>query len=132
MLRAVITEDGRQRILPTVPAYRIEVLDLRGQPDAEERLAAVREAMSHHVFDPSRWPLFDIRATRLDGEIRIHIGMDLLIADAASLLQLYRDWGALHADPRSEEHTSELQSLMPNSYAVLCLKKINTIGQFFM
>src|SRR3546814_6833856 len=24
---------------------------------------------------------------------------------------------------RSEEHTSELQSLLPNSYAVLCLKK---------
>src|SRR3546814_10738924 len=25
--------------------------------------------------------------------------------------------------PRSEEHTSELQSLMRNSYAVFCLKK---------
>src|SRR3546814_1156172 len=28
---------------------------------------------------------------------------------------------------RSEEHTSELQSLMSNSYAVLCLKKKNKI-----
>src|SRR3546814_6161490 len=27
---------------------------------------------------------------------------------------------------RSEEHTSELQSLMGNSYAVFCLKKKNT------
>src|SRR3546814_3919186 len=27
---------------------------------------------------------------------------------------------------RSEEHTSELQSLMRNSYAVFCLKKNNT------
>src|SRR3546814_5501417 len=27
------------------------------------------------------------------------------------------------ADDRSEEHTSELQSLMRNSYAVFCLKK---------
>src|SRR3546814_4988239 len=27
------------------------------------------------------------------------------------------------ADKRSEEHTSELQSLMRNSYAVFCLKK---------
>src|SRR3546814_10069412 len=26
-------------------------------------------------------------------------------------------------DPRSEEHTSELQSLMRHSYAVFCLKK---------
>src|SRR3546814_9109600 len=30
---------------------------------------------------------------------------------------------AIHASRRSEEHTSELQSLMRISYAVLCLKK---------
>src|SRR3546814_7061913 len=30
------------------------------------------------------------------------------------------------AKPRSEEHTSELQSLMRISYAVFCLKKKNT------
>src|SRR3546814_10192477 len=29
------------------------------------------------------------------------------------------------SDPRSEEHTSELQSLMRSSYAVFCLKKNN-------
>src|SRR3546814_9418279 len=29
----------------------------------------------------------------------------------------------LNADPRSEEHTSELQSLMRLSYAAFCLKK---------
>src|SRR3546814_4999910 len=35
-------------------------------------------------------------------------------------------WRASASDPglhRSEEHTSELQSLMPISYAVFCLKK---------
>src|SRR3546814_4024499 len=39
----------------------------------------------------------------------------------------YRDYG-LAAPPidRSEEHTSELQSLMRISYAVFCLKKKNT------
>src|SRR3546814_2467260 len=31
-------------------------------------------------------------------------------------------WGSM-AGARSEEHTSELQSLMRSSYAVLCLKK---------
>src|SRR3546814_1394405 len=30
---------------------------------------------------------------------------------------------AVIGEPRSEEHTSELQSLMRNSYAVFCLKK---------
>src|SRR3546814_7935115 len=41
-----------------------------------------------------------------------------------------RYWQSLHLDllagidfPRSEEHTSELQSLMRISYAVFCLKK---------
>src|SRR3546814_10161807 len=36
-----------------------------------------------------------------------------------------QDLGFIHANPapRSEEHTSELQSLMRISYAVFCLKK---------
>src|SRR3546814_9449478 len=40
-------------------------------------------------------------------------------------------WGAwlVQADTRSEEHTSELQSLMRISYAVFCLKKKNTKKQ---
>src|SRR3546814_3735524 len=36
------------------------------------------------------------------------------------------DWGRLGID-RSEEHTSELQSLMRISYAVFCLKNKNNI-----
>src|SRR3546814_5743137 len=43
-------------------------------------------------------------------------------------LRLFRPAHAvrpLPVGPRSEEHTSELQSLMRNSYAVFCLKKKN-------
>src|SRR3546814_3664345 len=36
--------------------------------------------------------------------------------------------GAARDHPRSEEHTSELQSLMRISYAVFCLKKKNNIS----
>src|SRR3546814_6374791 len=35
-------------------------------------------------------------------------------------------WNAAEAAERSEEHTSELQSLMRISYAVFCLKQKNT------
>src|SRR3546814_2757037 len=53
------------------------------------------------------------------------------------VLHLARRWGIRkpqsssrsdrsHPDRRSEEHTSELQSLMRISYAVFCLKKQNT------
>src|SRR3546814_2047343 len=43
-----------------------------------------------------------------------HDGVDVVIADER--LQI-------HPTARSEEHTSELQSLMRISYAVFCLKK---------
>src|SRR3546814_1824396 len=33
------------------------------------------------------------------------------------------EWAATMGIPKSEEHTSELQSLMRSSYAVFCLKK---------
>src|SRR3546814_6376848 len=36
------------------------------------------------------------------------------------------EYGRAPQNPRSEEHTSELQSLMRISYAVFCLKKKNT------
>src|SRR3546814_1670769 len=42
--------------------------------------------------------------------------------DPSAFLRLYRDARQV----RSEEHTSELQSLMRTSYAVYCLTKKNT------
>src|SRR3546814_3013820 len=39
------------------------------------------------------------------------------------LLEWQRDWAHKETYDRSEEHTSELQSLMRSSYAVFCLKK---------
>src|SRR3546814_4261817 len=49
-------------------------------------------------------------------------------AIAQSLLCL-RTWTRLERAVRSEEHTSELQSLMRISYAVFCLKKKKTKQQ---
>src|SRR3546814_9508736 len=47
----------------------------------------------------------------------LHIGL------VNELMRLFIDLGV---ELRSEEHTSELQSLMRISYAVFCLKKKNT------
>src|SRR3546814_9990310 len=43
--------------------------------------------------------------------------------DVQQVVEDAADLGEEHADVRSEEHTSELQSLMRSSYAVFCLKK---------
>src|SRR3546814_13271581 len=55
-----------------------------------------------------------------------HPGLAFLVAAAAPAVTPAR---GSHQIPRSEEHTSELQSLMRISYAVFCLKKKNNTIQ---
>src|SRR3546814_9135302 len=53
-------------------------------------------------------------------------GFNLGLRDVAAAIEMLSEAGADCGEEsllRSEEHTSELQSLMRNSYAVFCLKK---------
>src|SRR3546814_3188737 len=62
-----------------------------------------------------------IEAMFIDDIVHVANGRFQALLDDARLFG--RDWGFRLADTRSEEHTSELQSLMRISYAVFCLKK---------
>ncbi|MBB4898898.1 amino acid adenylation domain-containing protein, partial [Streptomyces griseostramineus] len=97
MLRAVFTAEGEQRIQRDVPAYVIRETDVSSLAPAEREaaLAAVHEEMRHQVFDTTRWPLFDVRVTRIDDRvIRLHTGFDALIIDGFSTSILFREWAA--------------------------------------
>src|SRR3546814_6264981 len=72
--------------------------------------------------------IYPDRATRLIEELRRFVGHDRLVQQTnhyhaegriTNLVRMAR----FREDQRSEEHTSELQSLMRISYAVFCLKK---------
>src|SRR3546814_8832406 len=78
-------------------------LDVRS-PDLDRRAL-------HH-------PACRLLAVLPDALVLEHAGCSCRLAVPRLLCGLYR--------PRSEEHTSELQSLMRISYAVFCLKKKNT------
>ncbi|MGA5411978.1 amino acid adenylation domain-containing protein [Streptomyces lavendulocolor] len=101
MLRAIVDEDGGQRVLATVPEFEVRCTDLRSAPpdEAERALTAVREEMSHHVYTAADWPLFDIRLSRLPEHDRLHVSLDLLMVDLASLTLLFSEWSALCRDP---------------------------------
>src|SRR3546814_4886486 len=89
------------------------------------------------AFDEVRLhPIADPQA----GEIAFEAGDVDYTQPSAASLQRYKDsppanasvadypalfyvWVGMNTAHRSEEHTSALQSLMRNSYAVLCLKK---------
>lgn len=110
MLRAVIDEDGTQRVLPEVPAYEILCQDLCDRPAAEATIAleATRAAMSHQVLTTDRWPLFDIRASLLSSGTLLHVGIDALICDAHSFGLLLTELDETYRDPSSTRPPLEL------------------------
>src|SRR3546814_8021815 len=84
-------------------------------PDTEATRGIVREALAS-----GRAMLSEVEAKELLSAYAISVVRTLLAKDVAAAV--------VHADAigypvRSEEHTSELQSLMRISYAVFCLKK---------
>lgn len=100
MLRAIVLPDGQNQILPEVPEYEIEVLDLRGRPADEvtTRLDEFRLEMPREMFARDTWPLFRMRATLLDGDrVRLHLGSSLLVADSLSLMQIWRELSLLYS-----------------------------------
>ncbi len=101
MLRAVILPSGEQRILDDVGPYQIETLDLRDLPAARrrERLEALRTDINAGQMPPDIWPQFDIRATRDEAGLRLHMRFALWMMDGWSFHLLLREWLALCADP---------------------------------
>src|SRR3546814_4532159 len=86
-------------------------------------LAAGKFALDQRPFEPLDMGFHPRREFRLVEHVRA-LGRD---GAAESFLRVERHWLNTITDraasPRSEEHTSELQSLMRISYAVFCLKK---------
>jgi pyochelin synthetase len=102
MLRSVVLPSGEQRVLESVPAFSMPVLDLRGQAPAtvEEKLAALRKELSNRSTPLGQWPTFDLRATLLDGgRTRIHFDIDAITVDASAVLALLEEWRELYAAP---------------------------------
>lgn len=105
MLRAVIGTDGTQRILPDVPGYRIEEIDLRAPGVSIE---AIREELGHRVYQPDQWPMFDLRVSRDDGGARLHFSIDFLIVDFVSTQLLLDELHQLYHDASCHLSTTEI------------------------
>ena len=102
MLRAVVLPEGLQQVLEQVPPYEIAVQDLRHRSAeaVDAALQSVRQQMSHQVLPADRWPLFDLRVSRLDGDVvRFHTSYDLLIGDGWSWHVLWRELLLFYEQP---------------------------------
>src|SRR3546814_5805963 len=84
------------------------------------------DLLPHHVLRCSIEAGTTFGWERYVGIAGLRFGIDTFGASAPADV-LYDHFGLTAAKiARSEEHTSELQSLMRNSYAVFCLKKKNS------
>lgn len=111
MLRAVVDADGRQRILPSVPTYRIGVTDLSSKDEASERriLEEAREQYLRRGPTFDSWPSLRIRAfRRRGGSVRLQVDMPLLLIDGTSVEIVLRDLQQLYADPSSELNPADI------------------------
>jgi amino acid adenylation domain-containing protein len=106
MLRMVVLPTGDQVILDETPGDGLTVADFSDltEDEADRRVVEIREHMSHQVLPNDRWPLYDVRLTRLPGgRVRLHFGLDMLITDAWSIYQvLFPDLIDLYDDPDAE------------------------------
>ncbi|MBS0500877.1 MAG: amino acid adenylation domain-containing protein [Proteobacteria bacterium] len=100
MLRVVFLDDGRQVCRDDVPPFPLAVDDLGNSPDedVQRRLAQTRETMSQQDIDPGAWPLFRLHVTRWGKLSRLHLLIELLICDAASIRILLRELAGLYRD----------------------------------
>src|SRR3546814_10309498 len=82
---------------------------------------AMQAVLASHARLSAAYPVVMVEGAGSPAEINLRAGdiANMGFAEAVDCPVL------LIADIRSEEHTSELQSLMRTSYAVFCLKKKN-------
>nr|HRC85778.1 AMP-binding protein [Thermoanaerobaculia bacterium] len=63
-------------------------------------LAVIRDELSHQKLVPERWPLFELRASRLaGGKVRLHLSVDGLILDGWSCQILFIELVECYLDP---------------------------------
>ncbi len=94
MLRARFDGDGRQRTAPDGPGAALTVHDLRDADPARVRrtLDRLRDENTHRRMDLSRGQVLDVALTLLPrGRTRLHVDLDMAVADALSLRVLLDD-----------------------------------------
>src|SRR3546814_2922911 len=106
MIRRPPRSTRTDTLFPYTTLFRSDVADHR--PVAVDRDALGDQVLGDHLAQVLARPVFGMRARGQRVRIQVRFAT-----------QLHDPLGQL----RSEEHTSELQSLMRISYAVFCLKK---------
>ena len=89
--------NNQQQYLKEVPYYKIGVYEL----SSELELITIRDKLSHKIYSPEVYPLFDILVTKLSNSYILHISFDALLIDMSSFSLLSRELTELYNNPNS-------------------------------
>lgn len=101
MLRLRIDDDIRQHVSPDSPCV-LSINDLRDLPveQCAARLSALRQRFTHQQLDIANGETLMLSLSLLpEGRSRLHIDLDMIAGDAASLRVLLRDLALLYQNP---------------------------------
>lgn len=110
MLRACFTEDGMQKIQERPFSEKLPVNDYSKmlEEEAYRKAEEVRERLSHRKLQIEKGEVAGVELTLLpSGKTRIHIDMDLLIADVQSLQILLKDLVATYNGEKLSEESKD-------------------------
>src|SRR3546814_3140052 len=116
-----------RRTAATFPAdpdrTREKVLRIVFQPYIDERGRLHEKSAIHAVVASGEWQQSLAQTVPSNARLDYALGVPESLADAVDRVDPPGGSPGVGDPARSEEHTSELQSLMRISYAVFCLKK---------
>lgn len=80
ILRTLIYKNGNQQVLKEVPYYIVEYDVLNNNDDFIKK----RELLEKNKFEFGKWPMFDIRVSKINDKEIIHFSFDCTILDGIS------------------------------------------------
>ena len=86
--------DNKQQYLEDIPYYKIRINECNSEAD----LLKIRDELSHKVYDPEIFPLFDICVSKYQAKYILHISVDALILDANSLFIFFEELKIFYND----------------------------------
>lgn len=96
-LRAIFI-NNKQQFISKVPYYQIE----RHKFSDENQVRYIRSQLSHKVYNPEIYPLFDIVVSQLNDHYILHISFDALLLDANSMIIFFTELTILYNNPDTE------------------------------
>ncbi|EBI1835085.1 amino acid adenylation domain-containing protein [Salmonella enterica] len=101
MLRAVFDLRGSQRIIDMIPDLVIECKKGVDSNSFELIRNEYEQKLGHKIYEPDVWPLFDVALTLGPDSTVLHLSLDFLIADWASVRLLLAEFEELYFNPQN-------------------------------